>query len=96
MYDLKNKAEATAQYWLPHGGGTGQEFPSALIDHAHGYTLKWYQASSNQSWVRIKITDLPIDVRAIGFKSANDCPHRDPDQVKVKIESNKEVMEFQS
>ena len=26
----------------------------------------------------------PIKVDAIGFKSANDCPHRDPDTVEIK------------
>merc|ERR1711904_503040 len=89
MHHLKNTgAVVTAQYSV-NGGGTGREFPHCLIDHEHGYTLKWYETNSSQSWVRIKPAQ-PINVRAIGFKSANDMPHRDPDRVTVKIESSKE------
>lgn len=26
---------------------------------------------------------MPISIRGLGFKSANDCPHRDPDEVTI-------------
>lgn len=47
MHHLKNTgAVVTAQYSV-NGGGTGREFPRNLIDHEHGYTLKWYETNSS-------------------------------------------------
>lgn len=31
--------------------------------------------------------DTPVNFASIGFKSANDCPHRDPNKVTVKFDS---------
>jgi len=37
---------------------------------------------SNNSRILIKL-NKKIKIHGFGFKSANDCPHRDPDEVEV-------------
>ena len=45
----------------------------------------------------VKITiKNPVDVKALGFKSANDRPNRDPDHVKIKLESSTHVIHTES
>jgi hypothetical protein len=76
-------ARVLATHIVPRGGGTGKEVPANLIDAGQEAWNKWYQASSNQSRVTITMKKR-VKVEAIGFKSANDCPHRDPDTVEIK------------
>lgn len=74
----------SAQHYLLHGGGTGREFPYNLLSHGQEPWNKWYQVTSNQSWVLIEFTK-PVTFVGLGIKSANDCPHRDPDEASVSI-----------
>ena len=45
---------------------------------------KWYQNSSNNSWVMVEFAEA-ITFNGLGLKSANDCPHRDPDEASFFI-----------
>ena len=73
----------TATHIVPRGGGTGKEVPANIIQAGEEPWNKWYQASHDTSRITITMKQR-IKVNAIGFKSANDCPHRDPDTVEIK------------
>jgi hypothetical protein len=44
---------------------------------------KWGAYSNSKSWVKITLAE-PTRVSGIGFKSANDCIWRDPDEVTIQ------------
>ena len=51
------------------------------------------QNTSKASWVSIQF-GAPINFSGIGFKSANDCPHRDPNKVTVKVDHDGQKMQI--
>lgn len=71
----------TAQFYQD-----GNEVPRNLVDHGQDGWNKWimYQGQ-HKSWITLSINDGKKKVRGIGFKSANDCPERDPQKAKVKF-----------
>jgi hypothetical protein len=76
------KGEVMAEHSVANGGGTHREFPENLLKSGTEPWNKWCQCDSKESWVMINL-EKKIDVVGIGFKSANDCPHRDPDDIHV-------------
>jgi hypothetical protein len=79
--NLSESATVEAEYSV-EGGGTGKEFPANLLsDGTEGWN-KWYECSNDSSWIKIENNEY-LEIRGLGFKSANDCPHRDPDEVTV-------------
>ena len=80
--DLATVATVTAEHTVKSGGGTGGEFPKNLVSSGTEIWNKWYEDKSSESWVEVQ---LPTEVQVLGFgfKSANDFPHRDPDQVDI-------------
>ena len=77
-------AKVTAQHFLKDGGGTGKEFPQNLVSGGEEPWNKWFANSTQRSWVMLEFQQA-ITFNGLGFKSANDCPHRDPEQATVFI-----------
>ena len=69
------------------GGGTGREFPPNILNHGSEAWNKWYQASSSTASITVDFK-AAHQFRGIGFRAANDCPHRDPDVAKVHFMIN--------
>jgi len=69
---------------VPGGGGSLKEFPENLIDPGTEPWNKWYATHTSSSWVLLEIPHV-IQIAGIGFRSANDMPHRDPDRATVEI-----------
>jgi hypothetical protein len=63
-------------------GSSSQEGPVNLLSSGTEPWNKWCQTVSNHSWIEVSLTD-EIEVAGLGFKSANDCPERDPDEIDV-------------
>jgi hypothetical protein len=82
--DVSGFAKVTAQHFLKDGGGTGAEYPQNLVSGGEEPYNKWYQNSSSSSWVMVEFAQA-ITFSGLGLKSANDCPHRDPDEGSVFI-----------
>ena len=81
-YDV-SRANISAQHSV-EGGGTGREFPRNLLSPGEEPWNKWYQAQAKNSWVAIELPSA-TEVVGFGFKSATDCPWRDPEEVTVSI-----------
>jgi len=75
----------TAQYSV-NGGGTGGEFPRNILNQGEEAWNKWYQVNGLKSYVMVDFKSKQgLRLNGIGFKSANDCPFRDPDTASVFI-----------
>ena len=72
-----------ADFYFRDGGGTRREFPINLLNPGTEPWNKWCETYSAQSWVNVTLAH-EITVVGLGFKSANDAPHRDPDEILVK------------
>ena len=83
-YDLEGTGSKVNAQFTVNGGGTGKEFPINLLSHGEEAWNKWYENQVSKCWVEIKFHES-IKFSAIGFKSANDCPHRDPAEVTISI-----------
>jgi len=59
---------------------------------------KWFQGDSSTSFVTIDFNGTIREITSLAFKSANDCPHRDPDsaQVSAWVEGESEKRELAS
>lgn len=77
-------AKVTAQHFRKDGGGTGKEFPKNLDSGGEEPCNKWHANSTQRSWVMLEFQQA-ITFNGLGLKSANDCPHRDPEQATVFI-----------
>ena len=84
-YDLEGKGVVSAQYTIKDGGASRKEFPKNLLSHGEEDWNKWYEAQSASAFVLIDF-DREIAFDCVGFKSAGNCPHRDPDSVTVSYE----------
>jgi hypothetical protein len=77
-------AKVTAQHSVLNGGFTGREFPQNLLSPGEEPWNKWYVAHFPRSWVMVEFQQ-PLSFQGIGFKSANDHPRRDPQEVRVSV-----------
>jgi len=77
--DVSSHALVEAEHSAAGGGGTRGEFPQNLVSDGQENFNKWCVDTHNKSWVKIKRLDFHDEwINGIGFKSANDCPERDP------------------
>ena len=86
----------SAQYTIKDGGPSKREFPKNLLSHGEEDWNKWYEAQAASSVVLIEL-NRELDFDCMGFKSAGNCPHRDPDSVSVWFErdlSNKKQAKY--
>lgn len=80
--NFEGLAEVSADHTIPNGGGSHKEFPENLLRAGTEPWNKWCQVVSNNSRVVIEFKQQ-VEIIGFGFKSANDCPHRDPNSVMV-------------
>ena len=69
-----------ASHTVPGGGGTGQEYPKNLLIPGNTPGNKWYTDYKGSPSINLSFKEgvpIPI-VKMYGWKSANDCPERDP------------------
>jgi len=57
-----------------------RKFPENLIDNGSEKWNKWRTESSKTAWVEITIPE-EVEFSVVGFKSANNKPHNDPESV---------------
>ena len=83
-HHLEGTGSTVKAQFSVNGGGTSKEFPINLLSNGQEDWNKWYENQASKSWVEIHFHEM-TKFSAIGFKSANDCPHRDPAEVKISI-----------
>jgi len=87
----------TAQYDV-RGGGRKKEYVKNILTDGQERWNKWYERDSKTSWVKAAFNGQAYEVVSVAFKSANDKPARDPENVKViatlEDGTNKEVGSF--
>jgi hypothetical protein len=76
---------------VPNGGGTRREFPHNLLSAGQEPWNKWCEVQSDLARITVKL-NRTLKVHGFGFKSANDEPKRDPDQVDIRYLDDKNVM----
>jgi len=81
--NLLSVGTVSASHSVANGGGTGGEFPINLLKAGEEAWNKWCEIEYAHPVVEMKFTEY-VSFQGIGFKSANDCPHRDPDTIVVK------------
>ena len=60
-----------------------------------GWVQKWITDGSNHEWARIIFGGKTHTVCAVGIKSADDCPGRDPTKFKVSYKDEDEDKEVE-
>ena len=81
---LDGVAEVLAQYTIPKGGDTRNEFPRNLLKNGTENWNKWCQFESPTAWIMIDLKS-PYSFQGIGFKSANDFEKRDPNVAEIFV-----------
>ena len=75
-------AQITASHSVKNGGGTGKELPANLLNPGEEGWNKWCEIDSKTARVFVKL-NRRLKINGFGFKSANDCPERDPQEVTI-------------
>jgi len=58
-----------------------------LIKYGNETWNKWL-AFTNKSWIVVNFKDVTTPIGALGFKSANDEPDRDPEKITIECFEN--------
>lgn len=90
-YEFNEDTKILCQKTIKNGGGTKREFPENLLKPGEEDWNKWcaINCKKQSSWTLIEFKESLI-ISALGFKSANDAPYRDPTSVEVYIYTVKE------
>jgi len=81
-FPLTKKDTKVAAEHDVRGGGTRKEFIENILTDGQERWNKWYENRSKTSWVTADFGEVR-ELGAFGFKSANDVPKRDPENVKI-------------
>lgn len=81
--ELGHLATVSAEFSV-EGGGTKKEFKENLLKAGEEPWNKWCNCSKNYSWIKIEF-EKAVSFAGLGFKSANDCPERDPAEAVISI-----------
>lgn len=80
--------KVTVSASIENGGGTGQEYPDNLKYWENSAGHKWLDNKSREkTWIEAEFLE-PTQIAFLQLKSANDCPGRDPYEIKIEIKED--------